>query len=230
MPNKIAVPFESDSSKTNNINKVDTSSEYKICGVILASGLSIRMNETKNADFPNYCNKLLLELHGKHLIEYPINECLKARDTGILENVVVVTAYDDICDVANKNNIDYILNSENKKGQSSSVKLGVKHFINDNNCDAIAFFMGDMPFIKCKDIEYICNSFQNEILIPTSGDLPTNPVVFPKRYFDDLLALEGDVGGKRVMKGNRVQKIEVDYCVQDVDNWADFDRVRKEFK
>lgn len=191
--------------------------KYKICGVILASGLSKRMGES---------NKLLALVNEKPLISYPIEECMKAKEKGILEDVVVVTSYNEIIHLAKKYNADFIINKNNLQGQSVSIHLGVKHFY---KYDGIAFFMGDMPFVKCKDIEHICNNFQDEILIPKKGENPTNPVVFPKKYYNELLEIRGDVGGKCVIKKHEFQEVEVDYNTEDVDNEVHILEVNKYF-
>lgn len=183
--------------------------EFKIGAVILASGMSKRMGEE---------NKLLLSFCDKPLIEYPVEACINAKNNGTLHDFVVVTAYEEVVQIAKQNNVNYIMNENNFKGQSESIRLGVKHFY---NLDAIAFLMGDMPFIKHSDIEFICSNFSGEILVPKQHNCPTNPVVFPKKYFDELLQLKGDIGGKYVIRKHNFNTINVNYNTNDIDTPSD---------
>lgn len=185
--------------------------DFKIGAVILASGLSKRMGDGEN--------KLLLSFFGKKLITYPVEACINAKDRGAIDDIVIVTSYREIVDIANSYNVEYVINENNTKGQSESIHLGVKHFY---NYDAIAFFMGDMPFIEADDIEFICNHFDNEILVPKKGGNPTNPVIFPKRYYKELMEIEGDFGGRVVIKKHSFKEIQVEYDTKDIDVKEDF--------
>ena len=61
----------------------------------------------------------------------------------------------------------------------------------------------DQPFIKKETIERIVSKFCecNKGITAVSKDgVIGNPVLFSKKYIDELLSLKGDTGGKKVLK------------------------------
>ncbi|MFR5772820.1 MAG: NTP transferase domain-containing protein [Lachnospirales bacterium] len=85
-------------------------------------------------------------------------------------------------------------------GQSQSIKLGTKALY---DMDAIAYFVCDQPFLSCDSILKLKNNVQEDrIVVPVCEDNSYSPCIFSKKYFDLLLTLEGDKGGKSIIKNN----------------------------
>ena len=87
--------------------------------------------------------------------------------------------------------------------QSASVKLGVRMARKD--ASAYMFIAGDQPLLTPEAIDILVRSWKespDRIIAPVYGADRGNPVVFPARFTQDLLALEGDTGGRAVMEQN----------------------------
>ena len=163
----------------------------KIGVTILAAGSSKRMGNQ---------NKLLLLVNNKPILYILCKNILKAD----VNQVVLVTGYQKkkIENVL-PNGIDTIVHNENwKKGMMSSIHVGISNLQND--IDANMIILGDMPLIKTNTINSIICAFNNKkgkyIVYPTYNNIQANPVIFPKKFFPEILYLKGDYGPKQILK------------------------------
>jgi len=197
-----------------------------ISGIILASGNSKRMGQ----------NKLLMKYKEKYIIEYILDEVIKSD----IDEIILVTKYDKIKEIANKcnnqtstyeiierkyykkKNIKIVENLNSHKGQSESIKLGIE---NSNEINDYMFFVSDQPLLKSEIINKIILEFKNDrnFIVTPRG----NPVIFPNKYKNKLLSLEGDVGGREIIKRVSNKKY-VDVCEKylfDIDNIEDYNKL-----
>ena len=159
----------------------------KIGAVLLCSGLSRRM-ENKN--------KLLIKIDNKPMFQYNVDNVIRCD----FDEIVAVTAYDEIEKYCLRKGIKTIRNSNSQLGQAQSIKLGTKALY---DMDAIAYFVCDQPFLSCNSIMKLKNNIQeNGITVPVCEGNSYSPCIFSKKYFDLLLTLEGDKGGKSIIKNN----------------------------
>lgn len=159
-----------------------------INAIILASGFSNRMGS----------NKLLMKLNGKKIVQYIMD---KAKNISF-NDIIVVTSYDEIVELALKRDMKCVMNYNSKKGISESIKLGI---MNSQLCEGYMFFTGDQPLISEKTILKLIHNFyenKDKIILPVYDGLRGSPVIFPWKYRDELLSLEGDTGGKVIIKNN----------------------------
>lgn len=186
-----------------------------ICAIIMASGFSKRMGQ----------NKLLMKYNNKFLIEQTlntINEC-------DFKNKILVTQYDEIKELGEKLNYKVVINNNPHNGQSESIKLGVK---NSTKCDGYMFFVGDQPLLNKSDIEKLVEVFEedkNHIVIPKFNEKQGNPVIYPSKYKEDILKLNGDKGGKSIIKSSdKIKYVNVnENTLFDIDNIDDFNNLLK---
>ncbi len=163
----------------------------KISATILAAGSSKRMGNI---------NKLLLPLNNKPIIELVCRTVLKTK----LNPIILVTGYEH-----NKikkiipgeiNNI--VFNKHWESGMMSSICTGMAKL--DESVDGNTIILGDMPFITEVTLNLLINEFKKHkgqrIIHPSYKTVQANPVIFPKKYFSDLLEVDGDVGGKKILK------------------------------
>ena len=128
-------------------------------------------------------------------------------------------------------NLDFkvVKNKYPNRGISESIKLGIK---NCEESEGYMFFVGDQPLLDKKDIEKLINVFNEDtsfIVIPKYKNRFGNPVIYPKKYKEDILNLEGDKGGKSIIKSSDKIKY-VDVCENtlfDIDNIDDFNNLLK---
>ena len=103
-----------------------------------------------------------------------------------------------------------VCNKEPEKGISLSVKLGLTKAIEDAEENGtplrgVLFSVCDQPRLKKSTIQRIINTaFHNpgKIVCAGEGTRNGNPVLWDKRFFDKLLELDGDIGGKKILKEN----------------------------
>lgn len=156
----------------------------KLDAVIMASGFSKRMGK----------NKLSLSYNGKSLLESTLEKIFH-----IPFNKVIICGREKwVEELAYKYNFNYYYNSFADFGQSESIKLGIKN----STGEGIAFFPGDQPLLSENTILNLYYEFQktNLITVPVVEEKRFSPVFFPEDKKEELLKLEGDIGGKSVIK------------------------------
>lgn len=155
----------------------------KIDLVILAAGNSTR--------FPS--NKLLYPYEGKMLVQHVFDHIPKA----CFHQVVVVTQYDQITTLAKEYAFITRYNDAPQKGISYSLRLGLGACSSSDGC---MFLVADQPWLTSTSIKQLCERFDGtHILCASSFGVIKNPVIFPNRYYEELLSLTGDIGGKKVV-------------------------------
>lgn len=187
----------------------------KIKAIILAAGNSKRFGK----------EKLLEGFQGKPLIMHVIEEVLKVE----FEEIILVTQYEEVEKLINTRNIRVVRNKNVDKGISHSIHLGISE---GGSCEGYMFIVGDQPFVTCEIIEGMINQFRKEkgqILCISHEGRRGSPTLFDACYKEELLSLEGDIGGKQVMKRHPecVETYEVkDFLVlEDIDTREDYERL-----
>ena len=87
------------------------------------------------------------------------------------------------------------------EGMATSVVLGTEAAL-EADPDGILYAVGDQPRVKQETVLKLLKTFEKDptrIVAPIANDKRGNPVLFPKSLFSELLQLEGDVGGSRVI-------------------------------
>ncbi|QVK18786.1 molybdenum cofactor cytidylyltransferase [Mycoplasmatota bacterium] len=183
--------------------------------IIMASGLSLRMGT----------NKLLLPFKGKYLIEHVLDKVQICP----FYQTVLVSNDEQILELGSDRGFTVINNKHAEDGQSKSIELGI---LNCLKADGYAFFTGDQPFLDINTINRLLASFnQNQecIIVPCYQSRSGTPVIFPKKYKNDLLALKGDKGGKSIIQQNFdvVKFIEVSEAsiLWDIDSKEDYQKL-----
>lgn len=153
--------------------------------VVLASGSSTRMGS----------NKLLLPLEGRTVIECVLETFSKVG----FQNIVVVTADPEIERIVSHYRVTLCHNALSSDGKSSAIRLGIEHC---SIGSGILFAVADQPLLRVQTLKGLLQSFRNDpekIVVPLVDGGFANPVIFPRRFHPQLLALTGDLGGKEVI-------------------------------
>ena len=181
----------------------------RISAVVLAAGQSKRMGQ----------NKLLMEINQKPMLMYTL-EAVGAA--GFFE-AILVTTDETARAVEIPGGFMVRINRELQKGQGESVKIGAEA----SSGDYIMFFTADMPWITENEIrKIISHAKEDGITIPYAGGSRKNPCIFPSFLKRELLALEGDAGGRRVFEkhGHIIKHVEFESekAFRDVDTIEDY--------
>ena len=188
----------------------------KIAAVVLASGKSERMQE----------NKLLMEFNGMPICEHVIKTL-----SSLSVDVIVVTCYKEVLEIAKKYNAIVVENNESHLGQSRSVVLGVKKAL---DYDAIIFVPADQPLVTEETFNGLINKFLscNKIVVSSYNRERGIPTLFPKRFYSQLLKIEGDMGGREVIVNNYndIERFEVKDVRErfDIDSPVDYVKLKND--
>jgi molybdenum cofactor cytidylyltransferase len=183
----------------------------QVAAIILAAGRSSRMGR----------NKLLLELDGKPILCHAVDHVIAA---GIRE-IVVVTGHQasKVKAALGDRPVRVIEAREHRLGMSASLKAGIRAL--GPKTEAALVALGDMPQISAALIRRLIAAYNpvegRGIVLPTFEGKRGNPVLFDRRYFDAMLALEGDVGARHLIGEHDDQVAEV--AVEDAGAFADVD-------
>lgn len=177
---------------------------------ILAAGNSSRFKS----------NKLIFDFKNKPLIVHLFEKI----DVSLFENIIVITQYKEIEELSIQYGFDVVINNRPELGIAYSISLGVQ-LCNGNR---VMFLVADQPFISKTTINRMLMRDEDEIIaVSVEGDI-FNPMIFPKKYFDELQTLQGDKGGKQVALKHDVIKIPVDKVeIMDIDTMEDMSKIIK---
>lgn len=187
----------------------------KIGAIILAAGLSKRMGQPK----------LLLSLKGKPLFRYPLEQAIRTKLNPIcLIGGQHIKIFQEKS--ADLKNVKYIHNPNYDKGMSTSIKIGIEKMI--DRTDATFIFLADQPFVPDLVIEAMMEQYRigTRIVRPKYQDNYGHPILIDKSLYDEFLMLDGDQGGKVVIKkyenDTRIQSFDSFIWGQDIDTPEDF--------
>lgn len=186
--------------QSRNERSADTSFAPKIAAVVLAAGLSSRMGE----------NKLLVDLAGQPLIRRTVENAIQSN----VSPVIVVTGRDATRVEQTLSNLDvqFCKNEDYAKGLSTSLKSGLKLVPED--CDGALIVLGDMPAVTPTLLNTLIAAFNptedRAICVATHAGKRGNPVLWARRFFSEMMAIEGDVGAKHIMAANGELVCEVE--------------------
>ena len=98
--------------------------------------------------------------------------------------------------------------------------------------DGYMFMVCDQPFISIESLNSVIDNFINGdkgIVCAGYGKNKGNPVIFSKRYINELLSLEGDSGGKKIVKGHlndlKIVNVNNEIELLDIDTQEEFGKV-----
>lgn len=179
--------------------------------VVLAAGNAARFGE----------NKLHRTVAGKSLIR----RALEAVPADHLSTIVVVTQYAEIAELAKAFSFTPIINAHPEWGQSHSLKLGLEAV---DHCDAVLFQVADQPMLRRETVERLIALYlqhPDHIAALSCDGVKGNPCLFPARFFPELMALEGDRGGRGVRANHEDDTVTLEVPLEemwDVDTPAAF--------
>jgi molybdenum cofactor cytidylyltransferase len=168
----------------------DLEANRNVTAIVLAAGRSTRMGGP---------NKLLAEIDGKKLVRIVTEQAQASRATG----VIVVTGHQaDLVEQALTGlNVKFVRNPDFAGGLASSVKAGIAAV--PENADGAIVCLGDMPLISAKLIDQLIETFAPDrgqlIAVPVSDGRRGNPVLWSRRFFKELMTLDGDVGARHLI-------------------------------
>ena len=150
-------------------------------------------------------NKLLYPLEGKPLYRH-LADRMAALKGSIFEKICLVSQYEEILAGAREMGFEVCRNDRSDLGISHSVHLGLSMAGEEDVC---CFAVCDQPWLKAETVRGLVEGFLRSGkglgclgCRERAGDkiLLGNPAIFAPGYRRELLALTGDVGGRKIIK------------------------------
>ena len=95
----------------------------------------------------------------------------------------------------------FVHNPDFADGLAGSVKAGIAAV--PDNADGAMVCLGDMPLIDAQLIDRLIEAFApdrgNLIVVPVSDGRRGNPVLWSRRFFNELMTLDGDIGARHLI-------------------------------
>ncbi|HEX8993102.1 MAG TPA: selenium cofactor biosynthesis protein YqeC [Anaerolineales bacterium] len=188
-----------------------------VAGIVLAAGASRRLGQPKQ----------LLDWHGQPFVRAVAGTALRAG----LNPVVVVTGSDSerVTMALEGLPVQVAHNDSWQSGQASSIRAGVAAI--PEATGGAVFMLTDQPQVRFDVITALVEAHSLS-LPPIVAPLVVmerraNPVLFDRVTFQDLLALQGDVGGRAIFDKYHVEYMpwHDDRLLLDVDTQADYRRL-----
>ena len=198
-------------------------SKVMLSAIVLAAGLSRRMGTAK----------LLLPLpDGRSVIRTTVEQVIRARDGEVDQVIVVLGQAADLIEQDLQGlPIRTVVNPHFAAGMSTSLKAGLQAV--NSEVVGVMIFLGDQPLVAPAVIHQLVTAFRQSskpIMIPLYGDMRGHPVLFSTSLFPELMQVEGDQGGRRVIarEPERVATVAfpADFGARDVDTWNDYELLR----
>lgn len=189
-------------------------------GLVLAAGSSRRMGSPKQ----------LLLIGGKPLLELVVGQACASK----LDEVVVVlgAAADEIRRRVDIGRASVLVNPDHASGMASSLRAGLASLA--DGVDRAVVILGDQPDVDAPRLDQLLELQQTSGLPAAAlsfNGLLHPPVVLKRELWGDLMALEGDVGCRAVIRARPelVARLQVAGDLKhpvDVDTPEDYERMR----
>jgi molybdenum cofactor cytidylyltransferase len=197
----------------------------RIAAVVLAAGRSTRMGAV---------NKMIAEIGGKPLVRIAAEQALASRAAP----VIVVTGHqrERIEAALTGLPVRFAHNPEYGDGLGTSLKAGIAAVPEDT--DGAIICLGDMPQVDAALIDRLIGAFDPErgalIVVPSIEGRRGNPVVWSRRFFHELMTIQGDIGARHLIGTYAEAVAEVplagDAALTDVDTPESLSAVKAEIE
>jgi len=158
--------------------------------IILAAGNSSRLGKPKQN----------LPYQNKTLLQHVINEGSKA-------NLYPIIVVEGSTKLQVSEDIHLVKNNNWDQGMGSSISTGISALLKiQSKTELLILTVCDQPFISAelfiKLVDKHCK--QNTGIVASAyADTAGTPVLFSKKYYDDLLNLKGQEGAKRLIQNHQ---------------------------
>lgn len=186
--------------------------ESKLAGIVLAAGAARRFGRPKQLErWP--------PLGGPTLVERAVGLTVAATAGPVL--VVVGNRREAVEEAlagpVNSGRVRPVFNPRWEEGQGFSVAAGVKAASGlVPPVEGVLIMLTDQPRLKVETLAALLERFaglgeagREKILFPVFEGKRGNPVIFGRTFFEELTRLEGDVGGRAVVRKYPQAIIEV---------------------
>jgi len=196
-----------------------------VAAVVLAAGRSTRMGAV---------NKLIAEIGGKPLVRIAAEQALASH----AKPVIVVTGHErERVEAALKGlAVRIVHNPDYADGLGGSLRAGIAAV--PKEADGAIICLGDMPQVSSVLIDKLIAAFDPErgalVVMPSIDGRRGNPVLWARRFFNDLMQIHGDIGARHLIGSYAEAVVEIpiadDAALIDVDTPESLSAVKAEIE
>ncbi len=168
------------------------------------------------------------------MVEWVLDNALKSR----LQRIILVLGcqYQSILNLLGKKahhpRLQIVVNHSFREGLSRSLLYGLKAV--RRKSEAVMFLLADQPLADAGLINLLLKNFQTSdkgICVPVYREKRGNPTIFSRHYYDRLMMIKGDRGGRRLIKAHTKDVMEVQVCAPacfwDIDTLSDAAKIQR---
>jgi molybdenum cofactor cytidylyltransferase len=196
-----------------------------IAAVVLAAGRSTRMGAV---------NKLIAEIGGKPLVRIAAEQAIASRASP----VIVVTGHqrEKVEAALDGLPVRLVHNPDYAEGLGTSLKAGIAAV--PAEADGVIVCLGDMPQVDSALIDKLIAAFDPErgalVVVPSIAGRRGNPVLWSRRFFPDLMQIQGDIGARHLIGNYAEAVVEApvagEAALTDIDTPESFSAVKAEIE
>ena len=175
--------------------------------------------------------KQLLPFGESTIVETVVDNMIGAK----FDEVIVVVGHcaAQIQEQLQRRPIRIVFNADYREGMLTSAQTGIRAL---QRSDAFGLMLVDQPFITFELIDRVVDAYvqtDKGVALPSYNYKRGHPVIFHKRYADDILALDVESGGVRTLfkKYNddiHYVTVDTDRVLRDIDYREDYERALRE--
>lgn len=191
-----------------------------VSAVVLAAGRATRMGG----------GKLLLPVDGRPMVRCVVDAALAS---GVAEVIVVLGHQaDDVREVLADMPVTVVVNPDFAYGMSTSLRAGLGAV--DPAANGVVILLADQPFLTSALIDTLIERFASTgkaVVRPSVAGKPANPVLVSSALVPELVAEEGDIGGRRVVGRHAADvclvPVEDPHELVDIDSPGQYEKARQ---
>ncbi|MGN1014569.1 MAG: NTP transferase domain-containing protein [Butyricicoccus sp.] len=147
-------------------------------------------------------NKLLYPLQGKPMYRYGLEMLHQLVQSRTDCTLTVVSQYEEIRQQAQRLGIAAVDSVDSPKGISFTIRAGLNALTNISDEEYVVFVVADQPYLTGRTVQRLLDAADAgaQTALVTYGEQTGNPALFSARLIPELRALEGDQGGRRVLR------------------------------
>jgi molybdenum cofactor cytidylyltransferase len=173
----------------------------RVAALVLAAGQSRRMGAL---------NKLVALVDGVPMVRATVKNIAASG----VDRVVVVTGHEAarVREALHGLDVEVVHNPGYAQGLSTSLASGVAAL--GESVDAVLVCLGDMPRVSARHVQRLLAAFDpvegRTICVPTHRGKRGNPVLWDRRYVEEMSQVRGDVGARHLIGEHEDQVCEVE--------------------
>ncbi|MDD3265417.1 MAG: nucleotidyltransferase family protein [Dehalococcoidales bacterium] len=190
--------------------------------ILLAAGMARRMGKPKQ----------LLPLGSSTIMGITLDNITASSVNQII--VVTGASAEATGAIASRANTTVAHNPDYRHGMSTSLHKGLERL--DPGSGLIMVALADQPLTRTETYNLIiehAKRSQKGIVIPVHHGKQGNPIVIRRSYLPELLAFEGDVGGRELLvrHPDDILRLEVDDpgVITNINTPHDYEKIKSEF-